>query len=140
MARLQFRPGAVPAFANSRAKTLVRNTLKSTTTQAKRNAPGGPYSTGTLKASIGWSITREWRGGVSGESGSNLIYANSVHGGQPARTIVPVRARELVFYWRRVGRVVRRSRVSHPGTTAQPYMTDALLRIAPARGFRVVIF
>lgn len=139
MARLVFKPGAVHAFAQTRARVLVRNTSKSLTTQARRNAPGGPYSSGVLKSSIFWEFTRDSRWGVSSRIGSNLIYANSVHGGQPARTIVPVRAPQLVFFWRRAGRVVRRDSVSHPGTRAQPYLTDALLRIAPPRGFRVVI-
>lgn len=138
--RLQFKPGAVPAFANRHAKRLVQTTLRQTTVQARRNAPGGPYSTGRLKGSIFYGLTREDRGGVSGVSGSPLIYAHSVHEGQPARVIVPVRARKLVFFWRRAGRVVVRDSVSHPGTTGQPYLTSALLRVAPAHGFRVVIY
>lgn len=140
MARLVFKPGAVTTFGKTRAKVLVRNTSKSIRTRARRNAPGGPYSTGTLKDSIFWEFTRESRYTISSRVGSLLVYANSVHGGQPARTIVPVRATKLVFYWRRAGRVVVRDSVSHPGTTAQPYLTSALLEIAPPRGFRVVIY
>lgn len=140
MARLIFKPGAVPAFANSRAQTLVKNTLRSITSQAKRNAPGGSYSTGVLKGSINWSITHVWRDGVKGECGSSLIYANSVHGGQPARKITAKRAKNLRFFWRRTGRVETFRSVNHPGTKAQPYLTDALLKIAPPRGFKVIIF
>lgn len=140
MARLVFPPGAVPLFASSKARPLVRNTLKSVTSQARRNAPGGSYSTGRLKSSMRWEMTIDIPGKVGGVSGSDLIYANSVHGGQPARRIVPVRAPQLVFYWRKVGRVVHRRSVNHPGTKAQPYLTDALLKVAPTRGFRVVIY
>lgn len=140
MARLQFKPGAVPAFSNRLAKNLVQKTLRAVTRRAVRNAPGGPYSTGRLKASIFWRITVEWTGGVGGESGSELVYANSVHGGQPARTIRPVRAPRLVFFWRRTGRVEKFRSVNHPGTKAQPFLTDALLQEAPKLGFRVVIY
>lgn len=140
MARLQFKPGAVPTFANKEAKRLVQSTLRAVNAQARRNAPGGPYSTGRLKGNIFWGLTREDRGGVSGVSGSPLVYAYSVHEGQPARTIVPVRKPRLVFFWRRTGMVEKFLSVSHPGTKGQPYLTDALIKVAPARGFRVVIF
>lgn len=140
MARLVFKPGAVPAFANKEAKKLVQSTLRAVNVQARRNAPGGSYSTGTLKANIFWGLTREDRGGVSGVSGSPLIYAHSVHEGQPARPIFPVRKPRLVFFWRRTGRIEKFLSVNHPGTKGQPYLTDALIKIAPGRGFRVVIF
>jgi hypothetical protein len=140
MARLEFKPGAVPAFANAKAETLVKSTLRAITTQAKRNAPGGPYSTGVLKGSIGWKITHIWRDGVRGEAGSSLIYANSVHGGQPARKITAKRAKNLRFFWRRTGKVETFRSVNHPGTKAQPYLTDALLLVAPRKGFKVTIY
>lgn len=140
MARLVFKPGEPEAFANKEAKKLVESTLRAVTVQARQNAPGGSYSTGRLKGSIFWGLTSETRDGVVGVSGSPLVYANSVHGGQPARTIVPVRKPRLVFFWRRTGRIEKRLRVSHPGTRAQPYLTDALIKVAPARGFRVVIY
>jgi len=140
MARLEFKPGAVPAFANARAIPLVRETLRVTAAHAKRLAPGGSYSTGTLKNSIKWEVTRIWRGGVQGEAGSDLIYANSVHGGQPARKITAKRAKNLRFFWRRTGQVETFRSVNHPGTKAQPYLTDALKLAAERRGFKVVIY
>lgn len=140
MARLVFKPGAVPAHANRLALTLVKNTLRSTTSQAKRNAPGGPYSTGRLKDSIGWQVDRITRGDIRGTAGSQLVYANSVHGGQPARRIVATRAKTLRFFWRRTGQVEHFRSVNHPGTAAQPFLTDALIKVAAARGFRVTIY
>lgn len=140
MARVVFPPGQPARFGNVEARKLVVSCTAAVNNQARRNAPGGPYSTGRLKASINWSVTRNLPGwGVTAQSGSELIYANSVHGGQPARRIVPVRATYLRFYWRKVGRRVRLSSVNHPGTKAQPYLTDALREIAPRFGFEVSI-
>lgn len=139
MARLQFKPGAVQAFVTTQARKEVRACTAAVNRRARRNAPGGPYSTGRLKASINWRVqTFGWN--VRGTSGSELIYAYSVHEGQPARRITPKRAPHLVFYWRRVGRVVRRFYVNHPGTAPQPYLVQALLTEAPQFGFRVVIY
>lgn len=140
MARLELNHGAVRAFSTAQVTPLVRDTLKSVTSQARRNAPGGSYSTGRLKASIGWSMTNRATNVVSGESGSDLVYASSVHRGQPARTIVPVGAKALRFYWRRTGNIETFRSVEHPGTDAQPYMTDALIKVAIPRGFKVVIY
>jgi hypothetical protein len=119
-------------------RPLVRRTTSAVNRKARSNAPGGPYSTGHLKSTINWSI-RTVGESVIGNSGSDLIYAYSVHEGQPAREITPKRAALLGFYWRRAGRSVKFLRVSHPGTTAQPYMTDALLSVAPRYGFKVTI-
>lgn len=139
MARLQFKPGAVQAFVTTQARKEVRACTAAVNRRARRNAPGGSYSTGRLKASINWRVqTFGWN--VRGTSGSELIYAYSVHEGQPARRITPKRAPHLVFYWRRVGRVVRRFYVNHPGTAPQPYLVQALLTEAPQFGFRVVIY
>jgi len=140
MARVVIKPGRAEKFAVERATILVRRASGVMRTQAKRNAPGGPYSTGTLKNSIHVEGPD-----VKGESvvafvGSDLIYANSVHGGQPARTIVPVRASKLVFFWRKAGRVVVRDSVNHPGTTAQPYLTSAMRTVAPRYGFKTVTY
>lgn len=139
MARLQFKPGAVRSFVTTQARKEVRACTAAVNRKARRNAPGGPYSTGRLKGSINWSIqTAGWN--IRGRSGSDLIYAYSVHEGQPARRITAKRAPHLVFYWRRVGRIVRRFSVNHPGTAPQPYLVQALLTEAPKYGFKVIIY
>lgn len=139
MARLQFKPGAVRTFATTQARKEVRSCTAAVNRKARRNAPGGPYSTGRLKASINWSLTTAGYY-VRGRSGSDLIYAYSVHEGQPARQILPKRAAHLVFFWRKVGRRVRLPQVNHPGTAPQPYLVQALLTEAPKYGFKVVIY
>jgi hypothetical protein len=139
MARLQFKPGAVRTFATTQARKDVWACTAAVNRRARRNAPGGPYSTGRLKQSINWSVqTAGWN--IRGRSGSDLIYAYSVHEGQPARVITAKRKPHLVFYWRRVGRIVRRFSVNHPGTAPQPYLVQALLTEAPLYGFKVVVY
>jgi hypothetical protein len=139
MARLQFKPGAVQTFVTTQALTSLRACTAAINRKARRNAPGGPYSTGRLKASINWRVqTFGWN--VRGQSGSDLVYAYSVHEGQPARTIRARNAPHLQFYWRRVGRVVKFKKVNHPGTAPQPYLVQALLTEAPQFGFKVVTY
>jgi hypothetical protein len=140
MARLVFKPGAVPTFANVVARQDVQRTLVLINRQARDNAPGGPYSTGNLKRSIRWRITINIRGRVAGESGSELDHAIFAERGTQPHEILPRGAYNLRFYWRRVGRVVSLPRVSHPGMDAQNFMTRALLSVAPRRGYRVVIY
>jgi hypothetical protein len=139
VARLQFKPGAVNAFATTQARKDVRSTTAAINRKARRNAPGGPYSTGALKRSINWTVTTIGSS-VVGRSGSDLIYAYSVHEGQPARLITPKRAPYLAFFWRRIGRRVRLPYVNHPGTAPQPYMVQALLTEAPLYGYKVIIY
>lgn len=139
MGRLVFKPGAVQLFATNQAAKSVRITTSAVTRQAKRNAPGGLYSTGRLKASINWSIqTAGWN--VRGTSGSDLPWAIFPEQGTRPHTIRAKNAPHLTFYWRRVGRVVRFREVSHPGQKAQNYLTNALSEIAPRYGYKVVIY
>lgn len=139
MARLQFKPGAVQTFVTTQARKEVRACTVAVNRKARRNAPGGPYSTGRLKSSINWRV-QTFGYNVRGRSGTDLIYAMSVHEGQPARKITPKRAPYLAFYWRKVGRRVRLASVNHPGTAPQPFMVQALLTEAPLYGFKVIIY
>lgn len=137
--RVQLNQAEVQRYARAEATSLVRSCTAAVNRKARRNAPGGPYSTGRLKASINWSI-RTVGEDVVGVSGSDLVYAYSVHEGQPARTITPKRAPYLAFYWRRVGKRVRFLKVNHPGTAPQPYLVQALLTEAPLYGFKVTVY
>lgn len=106
---------------------------------ARRNAPGGPYSTGTLKASINWSVKTAGFN-IRGRSGSDLEYAIFPEQGTRPHLILPRRAPYLRFYWRKVGRNVRLLRVNHPGQKAQNFMTEALADVAPRYGYKFVIY
>ena len=136
--RVQLNQIQVRSTSIRLAREEVRGLTASINRRARSNAPGGPYSTGRLKASINWSI-RTIGDKVVGVSGSDLVYAYSVHEGQPARTITAKRAPMLSFYWRRVGKQVKFFKVNHPGTAPQPYLVQALLTQAPLYGFRVVV-
>lgn len=136
--RVELNRAEVKRVSLSLARKQVRAATASVNRKARSNAPGGPYSTGHLKSTINWSI-RTVGETVIGRSGSDLVYAYSVHEGQPARTITPRQAPYLSFYWRRVGKRVRFLSVNHPGTSAQPYLTEALSTQAPLWGFKVVI-
>lgn len=136
--RVQLNSTRVRSTSIRLAREEVRGLTASINRRARSNAPGGPYSTGRLKTSINWSV-RTVGDKVVGVSGSDLVYAYSVHEGQPARVITAKRAPLLSFYWRRVGKQVKFFKVNHPGTAPQPYLVQALLTQAPLYGFRVVV-
>lgn len=138
--RVTFKPGAVRAFATLTARKDVRKTVVEINKLARKIAPGGPYSTGTLKRSIHWDVTTAGYY-VRGRSGSDLPYAYLVHEGAGPHKIRPRRPDgHLVFYWRKAGRKVRLREVNHPGQAEQPYLTVPLLLIAPRRGYKVTIY
>lgn len=43
----------------------------------------------------------------------------------------------MVFYWARVGQVVYRTYVRHPGTRGSKFLTRPLVLVAGSRGFRI---
>lgn len=138
MARVILNKAMVAKTSRTQAGLLVAKTARAIASQATRNAPGGPYSVGNLKRSIHVERTIDAGRSTTALVGSNLIYAHSVHEGQPARTIVPVRADKLRFFWRKAGRRVAFESVEHPGTTGQPYLTDAMRTVAPRFGFKTI--
>lgn len=117
----------------------VRRVTRLVNNQAVQNAPGGPYSVGILKRTIGWSVrfvgTR-----VEGQSGSDLDYAWYVHQGTQPHRIESRNVPALRFYWRKIGRVYIGPHVNHPGQKAQPFLTDALTSVAPRYGYKVIIY
>lgn len=137
--RVVLNKAEVRRTAMSLGQKSVRQVTRLTHSQAVENAPGGPYSAGVLKRSIGWQV-RFMGTRVEGQSGSDLDYAWYVHQGtQPHR----IRARtkpNLRFYWRKAGRTFTGPYVNHPGQKAQPFLTDALLAVAPRHGYKVVIY
>ena len=139
MARLEFRPGAVRNFAQSRALKSVRETTAAVNRGATRRAPGGLYSTGRLKNSITWSVQAAGSN-VRGRSGSELEYAIYPERGTRPHRITPRQAPHLRFYWRKRGVWFKGPAVNHPGQQAQNFMTDALQEIAPRYGYKVIIY
>lgn len=80
---------------------------------------------GTLRDSI---VTRVViRGGLPDwQVGSADPIAFLHHEGTPPHVIVASRKPFLVFYWPKVGKVVRFRSVNHPGTKPNRYLTNAL--------------
>lgn len=81
-----------------------------------------PYDTGNLRN----SITVETLGPYAAAVGPTANYGRYVEEGTAPHVIVPKNAKALYFNG------IFTSRVSHPGTRAQPYMAPAAERHAPA--------
>lgn len=58
--------------------------------------------------------------------GSDLGYARMHHDGTRPHQIIAKPGGVLTFYWPKAGRVVSFRSVNHPGTKANPYLTDPL--------------
>ncbi len=80
---------------------------------------------GTLRDSIVKRIVTE-NGLPAVLVGSDDPIALWHHEGTQPHVIVPVNKPMLVFYWKKVGGVVRALRVSHPGTQPNRFLTNAL--------------
>lgn len=90
--------------------------------------PAGPRRArrpGTLRDSIVKRVVRDGRS-FAIEVGSDDEIALWHHEGTVPHVIVPVRARRLVFWSARAGKVVYARRVQHPGTAPNRYLVDAL--------------
>lgn len=136
--RVVLNRAQVKLTAQTSATRLVRTTTRAVNTRAVHNAPGGPYSTGKLKSSISWTLF-DVGTTVTGRSGSDLEHAIWVHEGTQPHQIRAARAANLNFFWRKAGRRFIGPKVNHPGQQPQPFLTDALLSVAPRYGFKVVI-
>jgi hypothetical protein len=80
---------------------------------------------GTLRDSIVKRIVTDG-GNVAVEVGSDDPIALWHHEGTQPHTITPSIRPMLVFYWKRVGKVVRALMVRHPGTKPNRFLLDAL--------------
>lgn len=114
--------------------------VNTTHVQSRREAPrprgvplnrtGINYSTGNLSNNIISERTHAPRtGDLEGRVIALPKHAIYVHKGTPPHVI---RARRpggrLVFFWHKVGRVVKPQKVNHPGTMANPFLERALRR------------
>lgn len=90
--------------------------------------PAGPQRArrpGTLRDSIVKRIGVE-DGLPVVQVGSDDPIALWHHEGTESHTIEPRTRPRLVFYWKKVGRVVTALRVNHPGTKPNRFLTDSL--------------
>lgn len=96
---------------------------------SKDNAP---VRDGRLRASIGHNLKerRQSAQGIWYNVGSSVKYALYMESGTRPHPILPKKEGGfLVFFWPRVGKVVRMKAVFHPGTVAKKYLERALVAV-----------
>lgn len=125
--------GALEALARARGQGLTNSVADRTANLARALAPVG--RTGDLKRSIRHRVRRTING-YTAEVYSTAPYAIYVHEGTRPHRIEPKPPRKALRFEVGGGPVVVFARgVNHPGTKAQPFLRDALDRVAPREGF-----
>jgi hypothetical protein len=107
-----------PEAIQAMQRTLLQRVVLTVEGNVKRSTP---VRTGTLRRSI---TSRVEATGDRGVVGTAVSYARAVHEGTRPHDIVPVHAKALAF--KIGGTQVFAKRVRHPGTKAQPFLTDGL--------------
>lgn len=124
MARLQSWEGPCGADSRRRLRTLefrAKNSAGISTPTPTRPAPGG-----ALRMSIRTEIKLGKPGTLEATVGSNRPYAAAHHEGARPHKIAPRASNPsglLRFWWARVGVIVYRRSVNHPGNRPNPYLT-----------------
>lgn len=93
---------------------------------APKPGQGQGYATGETALSIRADGPTIGRKGPEATVVSSTDHATFVHEGTPPHIIKPRFASQLVFFWRKAGRVVYRNKVRHPGTKSNPFLVKAL--------------
>lgn len=89
--------------------------------------PGqNPYATGETALSIRSHGPTIGRRGPEATVESDTDHAIFVHEPTAPHIIKPRRGKNLVFFWRKTGRVVFMEKVRHPGTKGNPFLVKAL--------------
>jgi len=94
---------------------------------AQRLVPSDYSKRRLLRDSIKVGKRGESARGIWTEIGSDRPYALYVESGTKPHTIRPRNGTHLVFHWRKIGRVVRMTSVSHPGNRAYRYLENGLV-------------
>jgi hypothetical protein len=94
------------------------------------NPPRRSRRPGTLRDSIVTRLVEDSQTGVAVLVGSEDPIALLHHEGTVPHIIRARRKPFLVFYWPKVGRVVRFKQVNHPGTKPNRYLADSLADLA----------
>lgn len=130
MADIEVDNDRLNAAVMPRLEIFHRSFTSRVVTEAKSLAP---ERSGALKAAIREDVMHRsgpWKidGGVS----VNTRYAAAVHEGARPHIIRARNAPYLVFYWPKVGRTVFFKKVSHPGNRPNPFLRNAVHRVASA--------
>ena len=93
---------------------------------APKPGQGRGYSTGETAANIRVKGPTVGRSGPEATIVSDTNHAVFVHEGTHPHVIKARPSGKMVFFWRKVGRVVFRDKVFHPGARANPFLVKAL--------------
>jgi hypothetical protein len=133
MAEIRVNHADAFRFSQFVAEKQIRRALLEMKLDAIATLSHGPYSHRVLMHSLDVEVRLEPQG-VEGKLGSKLPYAASVEAGARPHYIFPNPNvghpnTRLVFYWRKVGRVVKLPFVYHPGQPGKAYLRGPLARI-----------
>ena len=127
---------------SSSALKLVKKVVRDVEVLAKLESRG-PYSTGRTAASItgrAYLVGSDARGEVT----AHTPYSHIAHNGARPHKIPLARRRpgelQLRFYWRKVGRVVTFSQVSHPGMQGKHFLSGPMERVGRGKRFMTFTF
>lgn len=130
MARLRLDRAALNRQIRGASREELETAARQVVNRAKVLAP---VDTGRLRASIRIERRRTLTLRSVYTIGSDVEYADMVHGGTRPHIIRPRRAQVLRFQVG--GRVVFAKVVHHPGTRARPFLDRALREVAAQRGY-----
>jgi len=135
--RLNLNLGAVNDIGMDEAR---RHVLDMTRATLNRSNVLTPVRFGNLRAH---NDMRLWETGLVayGEVFNNVRYAAAVHNGADPRVIeAKPRAggRQGALRFKAGGRYIYRKRINWPGTRPRPWLTTAMIQVAPQYGFEIV--
>lgn len=135
--RLNLDHGAINDIGMDEARRQVLDMTRAT---LNRSNVLTPVRTGNLR---GHNDMRLWETGLVayGEVFNAVRYAAAVHNGADPRVIeAGVRAggRQGALRFKAGGRFIYRRRVNWPGTPPRPWLTTAMIQVAPQYGFEIV--
>jgi len=138
MAKVRINRTRSRAYARDWAESNKVGPLSTLITNAARM--GAPVLTGALRSSIR-DDKKQTALEVRHRIGSRLNYAYLIHVGARPHLIKPRNPKgRLVFFWRKVGRVVSLRSVNHPGFKGVPYLQRPLVEFGTSAGFKVIIY
>lgn len=132
---VRHRPAEFRAFrsANGMTGRWTHSKAEQVATHSIAGAPkpgqGKGYATGELASNIYAERPKVGRRGPENDVVSNTDHSVFVHDGTPPHIIKPRLKEQLVFFWRKAGRVVFKDSVRHPGTAANPFLVNALRKV-----------
>lgn len=130
MARIRLDTAQLNRQIRGASRTELETAARQVVNRAKVLAP---VDTGRLRSSIRVEARRTFTLRSVYTIGSDVEYADMVHGGTKPHIIRPKTKQVLRF--KVGGKTVFARVVKHPGTKARPFLDRALREVAAARGY-----